>query len=232
MSSRSKFIGIVAIAVVACTASLALAATTSPQNGNFEAGSLNGWHTFTGPDSSGTKWYVYKNGDQAGDGVDVMPPPRGRRGGPPPTSLYAPPQGKYAAYGYGTGGGPRILYRNLRLKPDKEITLSMKVFYKNFATTFVAPNTLDPNSPKGNQQYRIDLIKKGADLDSLKDKDVLKNIFRTKKGDKLKRRPFTVRENLSSLAGKTVTLRLAETDTEFYFYPGVDAVRLKQTNKK
>ncbi|CAN5404975.1 hypothetical protein BH10ACT11_BH10ACT11_12380 [soil metagenome] len=230
MSRKSKVVGVIAIAVVACTGSLALAAKTSPRNGNFETGSLKGWHTFTSMDSSGTGWYSYKKGDHAGDGVEITPPPR-RRGSQAPKSLYAPPQGKYAAYGFGTGGGPRILYRTLHLKSGKKIALSMDVFYKNFANKFIAPNTLDSHAAKGNQQYRIDLIKKGADLDSLKDKDVIKNIFRTKKGDKLKRKPFKVSKDLSSLAGQTVTLRLAETDTEFFFYPGVDAVKLKQTKK-
>jgi hypothetical protein len=227
MTGRSKFAALVAIALIACTASLALAAGTSPSNGDFEKGSLKGWKTFTSPDSSGSKWQVYKKGDLPGEGSDPVLP-RGDSAGP--GSLYPPPQGKFAAYGFGNGGGPRILYRTLHLKPEKKITLSMKVFYKNFAKRFITPQTF--NEDGNNQQYRIDLIRKDAELDSLADKDILKSVFRTRVGDKLRRKPFTVSKNLSSLAGKDVVLRFAETDTEFFFYPGVDAVKLKQKSKK
>ena len=126
MTVRSKFAVLVAIAAIACTASLAFGA--APKNGGFEDGSLNGWKTFTAGESSGSKWYVYKKGDEPGAGV---PLPR-HRGGDPGT-LYPPPQGKFAAYGLGNGGGPRILYRTLHLKPGRKIQLSMQVFYKNLA---------------------------------------------------------------------------------------------------
>lgn len=226
MGRRPRAVALIGTGLAVITASLALAAGTSPKNGNFEQGSLNGWKTFTGTDSTGSVWAVYKKGDLPGDNQPPTLPPRGDGS---PGSLFPPPQGKYAAYGFGDGGGPRILYRTLHLKPDRKIKLSMQVFYKNLADKFFTPGTFDPSGK--NQQYRIDVIRKDADLDSLSNKDVLANVFRTKKGDQLKRKPFPVSKNLSSLAGKDVVLRFAETDTQFFFYPGVDAVKLKQTKK-
>jgi hypothetical protein len=234
MPSRMKLVvGVMAIALVGAV-SLALAA--KPSNGNFEKGTLRGWKAKTLNDGFG-EWAVYQNGDKPGDNQPTQQPPvryAGRGDAPSgPGNLYAPPQGKFAAYGFGAGGGPRTLTRTLYLKPDRKITLSMKVFYKNLAHAFHTPNTLDTSvgGPTKNQQYRIDIIRKGAPLDSLGNSDVLQNVFRTKVGDKLKRGPFDVTANLTSLAGKTVTLRLAEVDTQYFFYPGVDNVKLKQKKK-
>jgi hypothetical protein len=229
-----RSIALVALGIAACTASLAFAAKAgSPSNGNFETGTLEGWHTFIGSGggtgrgvSMGTPWAVYKAGGLSGRQSGHR---YGRRGSAPPEFTNVP-QGKYAAAAY-SSGGPRFLYRNLHLKPNRKITLSMKVFYRNFANVFYSPKTFDNFTETKNQQYRIDVIREGADIESLKDADVLKNVFRTRPGDKAKRGPFAVKANLSSLAGKTVTLRLAETDNQFYFYPGVDAVHLQQARE-
>jgi hypothetical protein len=224
MSSRSRWFGTVVLAVLVGMASLALAAKTSPRNGDFETGTLKGWHTAIGSEMGGQSWVAYKDGNQK-----VRNRSYERRGGIP-SHFYDPPQGKFAAYAPGTGG-PRFLFRNLHLRPGKKISLSMDVFYKNYAGKFFSPDTFDNGTDVKNQQYRIDVIKKSADLDSLAKSDILETVFRTKPGDKAKRKPFKVTTDLSKLAGKTVTLRLAEADNQFYFYPGVDAVKLKQKAK-
>jgi hypothetical protein len=226
MSTRLRSLIAAATVLVACAASLAFAsAASAPRNGGFETGDFQGWHTFT---QFGQGWAVYKHGN---DLPGSAPRPAYRRGGGGPSNFYDPAQGKFAAVAPDTGS-PRFLFRNLHLRANRKITLSLKVAYKNFADAFYTPHTFDNQGEAKNQQYRIDIIKKGADIDSLAPGDVLKKVFRTDRGDKLKRSWFTVTANLSKFAGQTVTLRLGQTDNQFYFYPGVDAVKLKQTKKK
>lgn len=208
-----------AVAVFAISA----IAVAGPPNGGFERGSLKGWKK---KGNSQGKWIVYQNGDG---------PPL-RRGAPFPK----PPQGKYAAIVDQGGPGARFLHRKLKLKRGHKIKLSFFVFYRNWAPRFWTPKTFKAGSvgiARGgisedpNQQYRIDLMKPGAPLRSLKKKHIVKTLFRTKVGDPNVLAPKKRSFNLTKFAGRTLRLRFAEVDNQEVLNAGVDAVKLKQRKR-
>lgn len=209
-------IGVLAAIVAVVAAALAYAA---PRNGGFEA-RFDGWTTFTSnPD--GGRWRTYKAGDEP---LGDIGPPRG--GVVTLKPFFKPPKGKRAAVTDQTDEGLRILQRNLKLKPDRRIRLSLFVFYRNYAGDFVAPNTLDFETGP-NQQYRIDLLKPGAPRASIAGGDIVKTLFRTRHGDPRTLRPKKLTFNLTRFAGDKLRLRFAEVDNQFYLHAGVDAVRLR-----
>ena len=75
------------------------------------------------------------------------------------------------------------------------------------------PDTLSVNDEvlggQKNQQFRIDVMKPEAPLESLDPADVLRTVFATKPGDPLSMTPTRVTANLSAFAGQTVRLRIA-----------------------
>ncbi|HEY8465807.1 MAG TPA: hypothetical protein VIL04_03305 [Solirubrobacterales bacterium] len=210
-----------AVAAVVAAAVLAVSAiaVAGPPNGGFEQGTFKGWKRVGDPNG---RWLVYKKGDG---------PQVGKLGNFP-----KPPEGKRAAIADQVGSGTRILHRTLKLKPNRKIKLSFYVFYRNHAERFYTPKTLDvsPGVPMRaggavhNQQYRIDLMKPGAPLRSVKKAHILKTLFRTKVGDPNVLKPKKLKFNLTRFAGRTVRLRFAEVDTELVLNAGVDAVKLTQ----
>ena len=218
---------ICALVAIAVGATTLVTAKPKPSNGGFEQG-FNGWERVKSNNYG--KWRIYRKGDAPEDGGGL--PPRGIQELKP---YYDPPQGKKAAVTQQTAEGTRLLLRRLKLKADSKITLSLYAFYQNYNSRFHTPNTLelDEGEPmprrgsQSNQQFRIDIIKASANPYSLESGDVLKTVFRTKVGDKNRRPPFKLKANLSSLAGQTVKLRMAEVDNRGYFAAGVDAIRLR-----
>jgi HpiC1 cyclase len=205
--------GVVAVAVVAAAmlstmppgASTASAATVV--NGNFETGTLSGW---TVDDVGDGRWFNYTGTTSPQSGFTIDPPPEGNR----------------AAVTDQDGPGRHILYQDVALEPNFDHTLSLILYYRNQNVAFRAPPHLDPFG-EPNQQYRIDIMKPSAPVDSVASGNVLLNVFRTLPGDPLTKAPTTTTADLSPFAGQTVRIRFAEVDNQFYFQASVDAVSIE-----
>jgi D-alanyl-D-alanine carboxypeptidase len=181
---------------------------------DFESGAITNWQA-VGGGSGG--WFVYSNGHKAPDPAQSDPNA--------PFDVPDPPQGRFAAVTDMNGPGTRILYRDLRL--EGRFTLQMSVFYAG-AGPFSSPATLAYDTPKPNQQFRIDLVRPSAPIDSVAKGDVLVNLFHTAPGDPVRRQPTEVRVDVSAWAGQTVRLRLAGTDNQGPLRAGVDNIRLRR----
>ena len=121
------------------------------------------------------------------------------------------------------GPGTRILYRDLKL--DGRFILRMTVFYASSAGIgFSYPRTLAHCGMEHNEQFRVDLIRPSAPIDSVARRDVLVNVFRTAPGD-ASLHPIEVRMNVSRLAGHAVRLRLAVAENQAPLLAGVDDIR-------
>ena len=106
----------------------------------------------------------------------------------------------------------------------------MTLWYANYNEVFYTPNMLVPGDEfQPDQQLRIDLTLPNAGLYSLKPHDVVANVFRTVKGSPAVRFPHTLTYNLAPWAGRTLRLRIAEVDDQFFFNVGVDSVRVTGT---
>ncbi len=121
------------------------------------------------------------------------------------------------------GGGAHFLYTDISVPVGSTGSLSFVVYYHNQSGSFVTPNDLTPTG--SNQQYRVDLVKPSAALDSLEPADVLATPFRTNVGDPLTLAPTTITVSLAPFAGTTVRLRFVSVQTNYYFQAGVDDVR-------
>jgi hypothetical protein len=219
MNHRTLAIAVIAaIALAAYGAAFAGAAKQKPKNGGFESGNLSNWQVEDlDSGNPASTWVVYSG--------TMLPPV----GGDP--NFFAPPQGQFAAVTVQSGPGTHILHRVLKLKKNKKHTLKMRVYYDNQAGVFASPDTLD-STGGANQQYRVDVMKKGAPLDSVDDQHVLKEVFGTEPGDPLSQAPKKVSVKLTKFAGKKVRLRFAEVDNQLFFNAAVDAVKLKSKPKK
>ena len=204
---------------------LVLAATLSPRVAaggqqpravvieNFESGTLAGWSlTVTGNGG----WFIYTKG--------ATPPDPSKSDPNAPFNVPDPPQGKFAAVSDMNGPGTRILSRDITL--DGRYVLHLTLFYVNGANDFVSAKTLSHDA-EDNQQFRIDLVKTSAPVDSLADGDVLANVFHTSPGDPRQRSPGDVSFDLSRWQGQTVRLRLASADNHGPLRVGVDDIRLE-----
>jgi D-alanyl-D-alanine carboxypeptidase len=180
---------------------------------DFESGAITDWQA-VGSGSGG--WFVYSDGQDAPEPAQSDPNV--------PFDVPDPPQGTFAAVTDMNGPGTRILYRDLRL--DGRFTLHMTVFYEGTAP-FSSPETLAHDVPEANQQFRIDLVRPTAPIDSVATGDVLVNAFRTSPGDPGRREPTDVGVDVSAWAGQTVRLRLAATDNQGPLRVGVDSIRFE-----
>jgi hypothetical protein len=202
-----RLLGIVA--VVAGLLSLTPAAAQADdepvlRNGGFEQG-LTGWRT---SDAGSGTWSASRG---------VAAPLTG-------FGIPAPPQGEVQAVVDQFGPGSHLLYRDIRVTDD-DLSLVMTLWYDNDFGEFLTPATLQAG-PRPNQQLRIDLMRPGAPLRSLAPADVLATVFRTHRGDPAVLAPRVLRHSLAGLEDRTVRLRIAEVDNQFFFRAGVDAVRL------
>jgi hypothetical protein len=183
---------------------------------DFESGAITGWQA-VGGGSGG--WFVYADGHKPPDPAQSDPNA--------PFDIPDPPQGRFAAVTDMNGSGTRILYRDLRL--EGRFTLQATVFYTG-SGPFSSPATLAFDAPEANQQFRIDLIRPSAPIDSVTKSDVLVNVFRTSPGDPVRRQPTEVRMDASAWARQTVRLRLAEADNQGPLGAGVDNIRFEPTD--
>lgn len=165
------------------------------KNSDFELGNLSGWKMVERGHTG--EWNVYT--------------------GTPPAcetpALPAPAGGSWAVVSQMDSPGVRFLHQTLTVPdagPGVTLFLNAMVGWES-GRPFVPQRDFDFKTHK-NQQFRIDLMKRRAPLDSLKKSDILATIIRTKKGDAISRPWGLVTKDITSLAGKTVRLRLAEID--------------------
>jgi hypothetical protein len=176
-------------------------------NGDFETGNLSGWQVSTTDPGQG--WFAYSGTSSPLNDF----------------SIPAPPQGNHAAITDEEGEGLHVLYQDMTLPPGGSVNqLGLFVYYDSQAP-IASPNSLD-FSGGANQQYRIDVIKPSAPIDSVAAGDVLMTVFRTLAGDPQTLGPTVKTADLTAFAGQTVRLRLAEVDNQFFFNAGADAISI------
>ena len=220
-----RSIALTAIAVVAFSA----AALAAPRNGSFETGDFSGgWKV---KDPGGGDWYVY-------DGRSIVEPPgppRGLGGGP----FFRPPRGQFAAAAYQNGPGLNILSRKLRLKAGATNKLSFFLAWDNSLNRFYTPDSFEfggggagrggggpPGEP--NQQFRIDILKPNAPVDTLNNSKILATLFKVRRNTRDSRGYEKERYNLTGLGIEgRVRFRVAEVDNQGVLPVGIDAVKLK-----
>ncbi len=181
-------------------------------NNDFEAGTLTGWTIFNST-TSGT-WRAYSG---------TTTPQSG-------STTYAPPQGTFAAVADMFAQGNYVLYQDIALPAGQRHTLSFILFYSNRYDVNTGNGFVDPaptaTNLTGTQHYRVDLIKTTAAPDTMVASDILTNIFQTRAGDPESLQPTLVTFDISAFAGQTVRLRFAAGVHLYYFYSGVDDVRI------
>jgi hypothetical protein len=205
------FAGIVFLALLVP----ASAGAATVVNGDFEIGSLSGWHVYAteaeGEPFAG--WFAY-SGTLSPYGEVIAPPP----------------QGSFAATSDEEGPSTHVLYQDVTLEPFFSHTLNMVIYYHSDAPIAVpTPNSLDWNIGPANQQYRVDVINPSAPIESLGTGNVLMNIFATRKGDPEEMGPTSITANLTRFAGQTIRLRFADVNNEGFLNSSADAISIVST---
>ncbi len=215
---QSGWAAFLAVALIAALApSDAGAATVA--NGDFESGTLSGWQV-----SRATQfgdWFAYR-GTAA---------PIGSKRPTPAHPVQAPPQGRYAAISDEANPDTLILYQDISLEAGLSHQLSLLAYYNSYKPIGVpTPDTLSVDEEalggQKNQQFRIDVIKPDAPLESVDPADILRTLFVTGPGAPRTMAPTRLTANLSAFAGQTVRLRIANAAHEEVFNAGVDAVSI------
>lgn len=199
---------LVSLFAVGALALPALASANLVVNGDFETGTLSGWHTKNEPSGTGS-WFAYSGTEDPLGGPATVPPP---------------PQGNFAAIASQSNPGAHILYQDVALGAGPH-ELSLIAYYESLSP-IVSPETLSPFEEEQNQQYRIDVLKPAAPLTTVNPEDIIATLLHTEAGDPETLEPETLTADLSAYAGQTVRLRMAETDNVSPFHAGVDAVSI------
>jgi hypothetical protein len=203
------------------------AAAENVVNGNFESGTLSGWSVYQANPFG--NWFAYQGTETP---IGASREKQAGRNAP----VQAPPQGTYAAVTDEIEPDTLILYQDVTLQPGLDYQLSLLAYYDSYKPIAIpTPDTLSiadealqlPNGEfQENQQFRIDVMKPDAPLESLNPADILRTVFATKPGDRPTMAPKTLTANLSAFAGQAVRLRIANTVTEEVFNAGVDAISI------
>jgi hypothetical protein len=208
-----------AIAGLACLALLApsTAAAATVVNGDFESGNLAGWSVHRATELG--DWYAYKGTNPPIGGKTLTAP------------VPVPPQGAFAAISDEYNPDTLILYQDVALRPGYDHRLSLFAYYTSLDSIAApTPDTLSVDDEvlggRANQQYRIDVMRPDAPLESVAPGDILRTVFRTRPGDPLAMAPTSFVADLSAFAGQTVRLRIAVAATKETFNAGVDAVAI------
>jgi hypothetical protein len=219
-SARLRIVGGRAAAAFAAVCGLlALLAPGAPAatvvNGNFEAGNLSGWTVVDVPNSEGGSWFAYSGTNPPFSSIPEFP-----------RTVNAPPQGTFAAISDQGGPGRHILYQDVPLEPAATQTLSMYVYYtSNAPLATPSPDSLDwalfPN-----QQFRVEIVKPSAPVDSIDPADVLATVFKTSTGGPTVMPPALLTVDLTPFAGQTVRIRAIEVDNSGYLNGSVDAASI------
>lgn len=134
-----------------------------------------------------------------------------------------PTDGRMAAMTDQIGPGLHILYQDVQV-PHGPAILSFDLYLNNLAGVFYTPNTLSPDAFP-NQQFRVDVMDPVAPLDDL-GAGVLLPVYQTAEGDPAGAAYQSISVSLRQFAGRTVRLRFAEVDNQYFFLVGVDRVQL------
>ncbi len=220
MGARGRRGAIAAVAAVLISVGLCLpvgAAAATVVNGNFETGTLKGWDVY-GLTGFGD-WFAYK-----GTGEPIA----NKRGTQP---IQPPPEGTYAAIADQLNRDTLILSQDVALEPGTTHFLSLLAYYDSYAPIAVpTPDTLSVDESglgaQVNQQFRIDVMKPEAPIDSVNPADTLATVFRTPAGAPDRRSPFQATADLSAFAGQTVRVRVAVAASEEVLAAGVDSVAI------
>ena len=102
--------------------------------------------------------------------------------------VQAPPQGAYAAITDEANPDTLILYQDIALEAGFSYQLSLLAYYDTYKPIAVpTPDTLSVDEGilggQGNQQFRIDVMKPDAPLESVDPADILRTVFATKPRD-------------------------------------------------
>ncbi len=197
-------------------------------NGDFESGTLNGWNVYQANPFG--DWFAYR-GNETPIGANRKKQSQGRD-----APVQFPPQGVFAAVTDEVEPDTLILYQDVALEPGSDYQLRLVAYYDSYKPIAIpTPDTLSVGDealrlPNGdfqeNQQFRIDVMKPEAPLESLDPADILRTVFATKPGDRPTMAPKTFTINLGAFAGQTVRLRIATAVTEEVFNAGVDAISI------
>jgi hypothetical protein len=202
----------------------AAASAASVVNGNFESGNLEGWHVFSTSPEVGD-WFSYEG---------TTPPFSLRGKGRGTGEVPPPPQGRYGAVADELDPVTTILYQDVELAPEMKHQLSLRTFYASDRPLAVpTPDTLSPLEEETgghvNQQFRIDVMRPEAPLESLAPEDLLRTVFETHAGDPASMPPTRMTANLTPFAGQTVRLRFAVAATKEALNAGLDEVSVTST---
>jgi hypothetical protein len=207
-----------AVGLLMCAAMLAPggASAATVVNGNFETGNLRGWHVHQATGFG--DWFAYKGSEEPFSGKQQS------------VSVQEPPQGTYAATTDEVDPDSLILYQDIALEPGATHRLSLTVFYNSYESISIpSPDTLSVDNEvlagQANQQYRIDVMKPEAPLESLDPADILLTVFQTEPGDPEELKPTKLTADLTPFAGQTVRLRIANT-THKTFNAGIDDISI------
>jgi hypothetical protein len=221
---RRPQIGWAILVAAVLLAAPASAGAAQVVNGGFESGTLSGWHVQR--EIQAGNWFAY-TGTEA---------PIGRRRPTPADPVQPPPQGAFAAVADQANPDSLVLYQDVALEPGLGHQLSLLAYYDSYRPIAIPnPDTLsvDPEAlrlPNGsfrkNQQFRIDVVRPEAPLDSLDPADILRPVFATRLGGPLRMAPTRLTADLSAFAGQTVRIRIAVAATEEVLNAGVDAVSI------
>jgi hypothetical protein len=211
--------------LAAVLATLACVALTAPAgagaatvvNGTFEAGTLKGWNVYRV--TTFGNWFAY---------AGTSEPIADKRGKQP---IQPPPQGEFAAIADQLNADTLILSQEIALEPGSGHFLSLLACYTTYAPIAVpAPDTLSVDETQlagqPNQQFRIDVMRAGAPLESLDPADILATVFRTEPGAPEKMGPTQRTADLSAFAGQTVRLRIAVAASKEVLAAAVDSVAI------
>lgn len=216
-TGRSSWRVVIFIAVFAAALAPSGARATTVVNGGFESGTLNGWHVHLATEAG--NWFAYKG---------VAAPIGSKRGADP---VQAPPEGSFAATSDEANPDTLILYQDVTLDPGRSQRLSLLAYYDSYEPIAVPiPDTLSVDDEvlagQASQQYRIDVMKPDAPLESLDPADILRTVFETRPGDPQSLPPTRFSADLSAFAGQTVRIRIANAAHEEVLNAGVDAVSI------
>jgi hypothetical protein len=211
-----RHLALVAVAFVFGAVSMpGTAAAANVVNGDFETGTLAGWHVQRV--TAAGNWFAYQGTSE----------PIAANRGPLPQQ---PPQGTFAAISDELNPETLILYQDVALPPGRSETLSLLAYFDSTKPIAIPPSgtlSVDGEVLEGNanQQYRIDVMRPEAPLESIDPADVLRPVFHAAPGTK-KMMPTRLTADLGAFAGQTVRLRFAVAAHEELLTAGVDAVSI------
>ncbi|WP_036595778.1 hypothetical protein [Ottowia thiooxydans] len=181
-------------------------------NGSFEANNgaaqpgFTNWTIATQPGSAGS---FYAQTGVVGPLTSVAVP--------------TPPLGTFAAMSDQTGPGSLVMYQDIALPSGQPAMLSLLLYVQNRNAEFHSPPTLD-FSVVPNQQVRVDVMDPAANLFDV-GSGVIRPLYASSSATPQISSGYTnLSANLSSLAGRTVRLRIAVANNQQGLNVGVDGV--------